>query len=173
MKKQIFLKWFILSLAIAINLFILIQAFINGEASAKESNSIAKTTADVVNTIKPETITEQNFDVFAYSLRKLIGHFGCFVLSGVFSTWSFVLFLKDKKVGYIFYQLLFIFSFGILIAFLSEFIQLFISGRTFKFGDVGIDLAGYFIGDFLVILVLFLKKHKIFSKQNYMKKQVD
>lgn len=173
MKKQIFLKWFILGLAIAINLFILIQAFINGEASAKESNSVAQTTADVINTIKPQTITEQNFDTFAYLLRKLVGHFGCFVISGVFSTWSFVLFLKDKKVGYILWQLLITFTFGLTMALLSEFIQLFISGRTFNFGDVGIDIAGYFIGDFLVILLLFLKKSKIFSKQNYTKKQAN
>ena len=52
MKKKQILKWFILAIAVAINLFILINAFINGEASAKESNVIAHTAADVINTIK-------------------------------------------------------------------------------------------------------------------------
>ena len=116
MKKELFLKWFIFSIAVAINLFILINAFINGEASAKESNSIAQSTADVINTVKPETITPENFDGFALNLRKAVGHFGLFALSGGFSTWTFYLFLKDTKVGYFLWQLLMTTGFGFLFA---------------------------------------------------------
>ena len=52
MNKEKFLKWFILSIAIAINLFIIINAFINGNASAKESNGLAQTFANILNFLK-------------------------------------------------------------------------------------------------------------------------
>ena len=169
MKKQIFLKWFILSIAIAINLFIIINAFISGEVSAKESNSIAHTAADVINTVKPETITPDNFDQFAFSLRKAVGHFGLFAFSGAFSTWSLYLFVKNSKVGYFLYESLMSLGFGFTIAILSEFVQIFVDGRTGAWTDVGIDFSGYFIGFFLLFLILLVKKSEIF----YMKKQAE
>ena len=170
MKRTNFLKWFILAIAIAINIFILINAFINGDASAKESNQVAHTVADAVNTVKPETITESNFERFAFDLRKALGHFGLFAVSGVFSTWSIYLFLKDKKVGYFLWELLISFGVGLSLALISEFAQIFVDGRTGAWLDVGIDSFGYFIGVFPVILILFIRKSPIFSKQNFAKK---
>ena len=169
MKKEIFLKWFIFSVAVAINLFILINAFINGDISAKESNSIAHATADVINTVKPETITPDNFPEFAFSLRKAVGHFGLFAFSGGFSTWSLYLFVKDSKVGYFLYESLMTLGFGFILAIISEFVQIFVDGRTGAWTDVGIDFSGYFIGFFLVFLILLMKKSTIF----YMKKQAE
>jgi len=173
MKKYIFLKWFIFSIAVAINLFIIINAFINGEASAKESNSIAHMTADAINTIKPETITPQNFDEFAFGLRKTVGHFGLFALSGVFSTWSFYLFFKERKVGYFLWEILISSGFGFVVALVSEFVQLFVEGRAGAWSDVGIDFSGYFLGIFVIILVLLIKKSKIFWMKFYMKNQAE
>ena len=98
MKKYQVLKWVVLGIAIAINVFIIVNSFITGEMSAKESNRIAHTTADVINTVKPETITEKNFDKFAFNIRKLYGHFGLCAISGGFSTWAIYLFTKDKKI---------------------------------------------------------------------------
>ena len=171
MKKYQFLKWFIFSIAVAINLFILINAFINGEVSAKESNTIAHTTADVINTVKPETITPDNFDRFALDLRKAVGHFGLFALSGGFSSWALYLFLKDTKVGYFAWQSLMTLGFGFVLAMISEFVQIFVEGRTGAWTDVGIDFSGYFIGFSLVFLILLLRKSKIFLMENYAKKQ--
>ena len=173
MKKALFLKWFIFSIAVAINLFILINAFITGDVSAKESNTIAHTAADVINTIKPETITPQNFDRFAFDIRKAFGHFGLFALSGGFSTWAFYLFLKDCKIGYFVWLILISSGLGFLLAVLSEFIQIFIKGRTGAWTDVGIDFSGFFLGIFVVFIVLLLKKSKIFSLKNYVKNQAD
>ena len=173
MKKQTFLKWFIFSIAAAINLFILINAFINGDASAKESNTIAHTAADVINTVKPETITPANFEEFAFDLRKALGHFGLFMFSGVFSTWALYLFIKDTKVGYFLWQMLMTISFGFVLALASEFIQIFVAGRSGAWLDVGIDISGYFVGFFLVFLVFLLKKSPIFWMKNYTKNQAD
>ena len=164
MKKYQFLKWFIFSIAVAINLFILINAFINGEASAKESNSIAHTAADAINTVKPETITPSNFPSFAFNLRKVLGHFGLFALSGGFTSWALYLFVKDTKIGYFLWQLLMTLGFGLLLATITELAQIFVAGRYGSFGDVGIDFGGYFSGVFLVFLILLLKKSPIFKK---------
>ena len=173
MNKQKFLKWFILSIAIAINLFILINAFINGEASARESNTIAHTTADVINTVKPETITPANFDQFAFNLRKAVGHFGLFAFSGAFSTWALYLFIKNTKAGYFLWQMLMTLGFGFVLALLSEFVQIFVDGRTGAWTDVGIDFSGYFIGFSLVFLIFLLRKSMIFSMEDYMKKEAE
>lgn len=173
MKKYQILKWVIFSIAVAINLFILINAFMNGEASAKESNSVAHTAADAINTIKPETITPSNFPQFAFNLRKAVGHFGLFALSGGFTSWALYLFVKETKVGYFLYQLAMTLGFGLLLAVLTELAQILVDGRYGTFADVGIDFAGYFSGVFLVFLIFLLIKSPIFKKQNYMKNQAE
>ena len=171
MKRTEVLKWFILGIAIAINLFILINAFINGEASAQESNTVAHTTADVINTVKPDTITKDNFPQFALDLRKILGHFMLFAISGAFTTWSIYLFLKNTKVGYFLWELLITFGFGFALALITEFAQIFVEGRTGSWVDVGIDSSGYFIGVFPVILILFLRKSHIFFKSKETKNE--
>ena len=173
MKKREILKWFILAIAVAINLFILINAFMNGDISAKESNTVAHTAADVINTVKPETITPKNFDKFAFDIRKIIGHFLLFALSGGFTTWAEYLFLKNTKLGYFLWQLCLTFVFGFLLALITEFAQIFVDGRTGAWSDVGIDSLGYFIGVFPVILVLLLKKSPIFLKPKNKKNQAE
>jgi len=173
MKKYLILKWTVLIVAVAINLFILINAFINGEISAKESNTIAHTAADAINTVKPETITPKNFDRFAFDFRKLVGHFLLFAFSGGFSTWAAYLFLNKTKVGYFVWLLCLTFAFGFSLALITEFAQIFVEGRTGAWMDAGIDSGGYFIGVFPVILILFIRKSRIFYKQNYVKNQAD
>ena len=165
MKKSQALKWIILIIALAINVFIIVNAFLNGETSAKESNTIAHGIADVVNDIKPETITDQNFPKFAFNIRKVFGHFGLFALSGGFSSWAFYLFVKDTRIKYFLYQGIIILVFGLAIAILSELAQLITEGRSGNWTDVGIDFAGYFIGVLLVFLILLLKKSPIFHRE--------
>ena len=173
MKKYTILKWIVFGLAVAINLFIIINALINGEASAQESNKVAHTTADIINEVKPETITKENFPSFALAIRKLFGHYGLFVVSGLLSSWSFYLFLKDTKVGYFLYQIGFTLLFGFVIAAISEFAQMFVEGRYGTWKDVGIDFLGYFTGFSLIFLILLIRKSKIFWKKNYMKNQAE
>ena len=162
MKKQETLKWFILAIAIAINLFILINAFINGEASAKESDTVAQTAADVINTVKPETITPTNYQQFSFDIRKIFGHFLLFALSGGFTTWAAYLFLRKTKLGYFVWLLCLTFTFGFSLALITEFAQIFVDGRTGAWLDVGIDSGGYFIGVLSVILILLIQKSPIF-----------
>lgn len=156
MKKNKVLTWIIFGIAIALDIFILVNAFINGEKSAVESNNFAHTTADVINTVKPETITEQNFESFASFLRKFAGHFSLFAVTGVFATWSIFRIFPLKN----WIKISISFCHGLVLAFLSEFIQIFVSGRSGNFVDVGIDFGGYFLGSILVFLILFLVEKK-------------
>lgn len=167
MKKKNVLKWIILTIAAAINVFILVNAFINGETSAKESNTVATGAAEVINTFKPGTITEDNFQGFALDIRKLFGHFGLFGASGLFSTWALYLFVKDTKMSYFGYQVGSTLVFGFVMACVSEFAQKFTEGRYGSWIDVGIDMGGYFAGVLLVFLILLIRKSPIFltSKQ--------
>lgn len=159
MKKHKALFWIVLILAIAINIFILVNAFIVGEKSAAESNKIAHATADVINTVKPETITSQNFPKFAYYVRKSIGHFGLFCVSGLFSTWSIYLMFSNSENCKFLWSSYVSISHGLLLAILSEFIQIFVSGRSGNFVDVGIDFTGYVLGClFLLIIALIVNK---------------
>lgn len=162
MKKYDILKWVILAIAIAINLFILINAFINGEVSAKESDTVAHTAADVINTVKPDTITPSNYKQFSFDIRKVFGHFLLFALSGGFTTWAAYLFLNKAKLGYFVWLLCLTFAFGFALACITELTQNFVPGRTGTWLDIGIDSGGYFIGVFPVILILLIRKSPIF-----------
>ena len=158
-KAHKIVKWIILAFAIAINLFIVINACIPGAQSAQESEWIVEPVAHVINTIKEDTINASNYDNFASFIRKFVGHFSLFGLSGVLTTLSFMMFYYDKyhNLG-----LLTLFSSitGILLAGLSEFIQLKVPGRSGELLDVAIDLAGYFIGLLVIILILSIIKLK-------------
>lgn len=166
MEKRNILKWIILALAIAVDVFILINAFMDGETSAKESGTIAHQIADVINDIKPETITPQNFDQFHFDIRKAIGHFGLFGVSGVFSTWSLYLFLKDTKLKFVVWFSLISLGAGVALAGVSELAQMATVGRGPAMLDVGIDSLGYFSGVLLVILILLLAKKPVFSRKD-------
>lgn len=170
MKRLKALKWIIFSIAVAINLFILINSFIGGDASTAESSVITGTAANVVNGISPGTITNDKFQDFIVFIRKLFGHFGLFCFSGVFTTWAFYLFSKPGKSWNLVNLGLVSLGAGIVVATLSEIIQLFIPGRSGSIDDVRLDFIGYFIGVLLVIFVIFLVKTSISRKQKQQEK---
>ena len=117
--------------------------------------------------VKPETITQSNFPTFAAKLRKILGHFSLFVASGIFTTWSLVLVGDPKKK---FLQVLYSICVGAFIAFLSELFQLFTADRSGNFKDVGIDVSGYLVGVFLLILIYLIVKLIQKIKSNKKKK---
>ena len=170
MKKRNILKWIIFGVALATNLFILANSFVNGDASTAESSAITNTAAGAINSISPGTVTNNNIDSFVVLIRKLFGHFGLFGISGVFTTWTFYLFCKNTKFNYFIHFGLLSLLAGFGFAWLSEFIQLFMPGRSGSVNDVLINFLGYFIGDLLVIFILFLAKKPIFQKQIQLEK---
>ena len=173
MKKRNILKWIIFSVALATNLFIIVNSFISGDASNAESSVITNTAASAINGISPGTVTNENFESFTVLIRKIIGHFGLFCFSGALTTWAFYLFAKDTKFNYFIRFGLLSLLFGICLSWLTEFIQLFVPARSGSVTDVLIDFLGYFIGVLLVIFILFLAKKPIFQNQNQEEKRAN
>ena len=145
-----------LVLALAINAYIIYHACLNGAKSSEASSQVVEVSEDVVNTIKPDTITEANHDSFASFIRKAFGHFGLFVVSGLFSSLAIYFFIKDFRWYRFYFGIAISFAFGFSLASLTEIIQLNVPERSGEFTDVLIDSSGYLLGLSIIVLILFL-----------------
>lgn len=156
-KKHLIFTIIVVSLAVLMNAFIIVQSCLNGEASTQSSGL-------VVNILKAIfQVKEENLDIVTTLVRKLIGHFFFFVISGVLSSWGIYLlsfYIKNYKSWF---GISFSLCFGLLIAGVTELIQLFIPGRSGQVTDVLIDFSGYVLGTFIIIFVIFLT---YFSKKS-------
>jgi len=158
------LLWIFFSISLAINLVIIINAFIPGDESAQTSFWVADLLANIINGIRAQTITDTNLAEFTYLVRKLIGHFSLFLVDGIFvglTAYCYSL-LKVKCPWW--WNVISTFEVGLSVAALSEFIQLFIPGRVGSIIDVLIDMSGYLIA-MLIILVIFLIRHRSLISQ--------
>ena len=102
----------------------------------------------------------EDLNAFFYKVRKSVGHFGAFLVLGIFSTFTYFLYFK-KKNWIISLPLNFIA--GFYIAFLTEFIQRYVPGRSGNFNDVMIDMSGFLISSILItiiMLIINLRKNK-------------
>ena len=151
-------------LAIATSVFILIQAGLDSAKSTEQSGMVVEVIETVVDTIAPGTINETNIDDFSGAVRKIVGHFLLFSVVGFFATWSIFLLLENIRENkkFLILSIAFPIGYGILLAAISEIMQLFASGRSGEFRDVMIDFGGYLLGAVIIFLILFfmLRKNK-------------
>ena len=162
-KKHFIFTIVVVTLAVAINVFIIVHSCLNGKLSTNESGKIVALLKTIINAFGKDAINEGNIDTFTHVVRKLVGHFGLFVFSGAFSTWAFHLssyYLNKYKWWY---GLIFTLFFGLFLASLTELIQTFVPGRSGQITDVLIDYSGYILGTGIVVLISFIlyKKGKI------------
>lgn len=143
-------------LALAINAYIIYHSCLNGSQSSQASQGVVEVSEEVVNTVRPGTVTPENYNAFAAFIRKSLGHFGLFVVSGIFSSLAIYYIFKDFKWIKHFLNTIFALSFGLIVAMTTEIIQLNVPERSGEFTDVLIDYSGYLLGAFFVGLVLFL-----------------
>ncbi len=163
MKKFIYLyQWWqllIIVLSVAINVFIIVNSCMNAHQSSHESGFIVDLLSNILNGIKPGTINEENYSEFSSVIRKLVGHFGLFLISGIFTTLSIKFIYYDlTKKCWIF--LIISASSGLFLAILTEIIQLFVPGRSGEFKDVMIDFGGYIIPLIIISAIIFFKGKK-------------
>ena len=158
-KSKKIIKLIVLAFAIAINVFIIVNACIPGAQSSKESSWIVEPAANIINAIKADTINASNYDSFSSFIRKFVGHFSLFGLSGVLSTLSYKFFVYDKSLKLSFF-IIFSSITGLFLAILTEFIQLLVPGRSGEVLDVLIDLSGYFIGLLIIVLIVYVLKKR-------------
>ena len=108
--------------------------------------------------VKPQMVIE-NMQEFFGKMRKLLGHFGAFLVLGIFSTFTYLLYFQDKKW---FWSVPLNFFQGFALASLTEWIQTFTPGRWGCWEDVLLDTSGFMcsalILTILVLLIYLLKK---------------
>ena len=106
-----------------------------------------------------ETLKEKGHD-FYLIVRKLFGHFGAFVVLGILSCIVYLTFIKKKWVS-----VASLVGSGIIVAGVSELLQLIPEGRCCTFKDFLIDSSGYMLA-ICIGLVIWLIKILKDSKKN-------
>lgn len=107
-----------------------------------------------VSTIAITSMESKKFDNLNHVIRKLIGHFGVFLITGVFGILTIYFFFFKGRKKYV--SMTLIFLHGLLLAILSEVFQVFAGNRTPAWSDVGIDYFGYILGALLTIISVLL-----------------
>lgn len=135
------------------------------------SNPSLEVTRRVV--VNPKNvINDDNKEEFFKFLRKSVGHFSLFLVTGLFGTLSayyLCLFdLKKKREWFVHVSSIF---YGFMIAGFSELIQNFTKGRSALWADVGIDTLGYAIGS-LFIFIFFVIYRAIKKAKDKKKEKV-
>lgn len=165
MKARKILFYIFLAIALAINVLIIVESAINGDGSASQSISVSESIAEAIENIFPEAGIDHV--AFHSAIRKIVGHFLLFGLSGIFTTLTFMMNdLMMKKFKYI--NIAFILSIGLIVAMTSELIQYFTPGRYGALTDILIDFSGYIVFSGLTYLIthLIFKKHNIIQQKN-------
>ena len=155
-KKYLIWTIIVCVLALAINAYIIMHSCLDAVKSTQASNSVVEVAEETINTISPGTITEANHESFASFIRKAFGHFGLFVISGLLSPLAIYLVINPFKWSKHYLNVIIGLSFGLMIAAITEIIQLNVPGRSGEFTDVLIDFSGYLVGALIVGLILFL-----------------
>ncbi len=156
-KKKIF-AWIALLCFVAFSAFLVYEASMPGEVSSEHSGTVSNAIQDATEKVETavggggegslsDKITT-NFSEFAYMVRKGIGHFGAFALLAMLGTFAFFVLAPDKASGVTVALLL-----GVIVATLTEYIQLHVEGRYGSFDDVMLDSAGYFAGFIFTVLI--------------------
>ena len=170
MKKGSKLYWFItiivIILAVAINGYIIMHSCLDAIESTKASTGVVEVAEDVVNTVRPETITPENHDSFASFIRKAFGHFGLFAVSGILTSLALYLALSPFSWCKHYMNTMFSLVIGLFMGILTEIIQLSVPGRSGEITDVLIDFSGYLLGTLIIGLILFLIIRKLRKKKN-------
>ena len=159
MKARKILFFVFLTLAVAINVLIIVESCIGGEGSAAQSFSFSEAIANMIESIIPGAIKDHA--AFHSAIRKIVGHFLLFGLSGIFTSLTFV--MNDYMMErFKWKNIIFVLSIGLVVAVVSELIQYFVPGRYGVLTDILIDYSGYLLFSGLVCLVyvLILKRNQ-------------
>ena len=169
MKKYRISFYIFLCLSIALTGYIVISSCLQGSDSSSQSGRVVNFFKMIINGIFPNTINEDNIGWFTTFIRKGIGHYGAFLVDGVFISLTvyFYCLLKEKKIYYP--QLYIVLPIGLFLAILTESIQLLVPNRSGEVVDMFIDYGGYLTGFAILILIYYLIDRKHRNNQNIQK----
>ena len=141
---------------------IIVNAFIIYQSCLPEVSSKSWSDA-VVDVIK--VITHGDIEPFTpitptlswgKLIRKMIGHFSLFALDGVITYLYFYYLDKDKEFKRRWIYLVPAFAIGVILAVVTESLQLIIPGRVGDIVDILIDIGGYLVGSGVTFLIIYL-----------------
>lgn len=160
------IKYILLVMIICLDGYLIYHSFLKGNASSDYSEKTTEVVVDTVEKIDPNKeniLSKIDFNKLHLIVRKLFGHFGAFLICGLIFTLMILLFIKNNYLRFFL-----IITHGILLAGLTEFIQLHIEGRYGSLKDVMIDMAGYLVPVIITLVIMivtyFIKK--AITKQN-------
>lgn len=149
MKK--YLKYIYLTIYILIITLIFIYALRDATESSSDSGGITKILLSLLETFNLENII--NVNTLSRLVRKLIGHFGLFFVCGFFGVNTFINFITNKK-----YSIILNLITGLLIAIISELLQLIPVGRSCQISDMLIDYSGYLL---ICVIYIFIRRKSL------------
>ena len=162
-----YLIWEIITviLAVAINAYIIMHSCLNASQSTEASKGIVDAFKDFVNLFSPNAINETNYSDFSNFIRKAVGHFGLFMVSGFLTTIATFMVIFPYKQDKYSLMIIISLAFGLAVAITTEIIQLNVPGRSGEIRDVFIDFAGYLVGFLLVFLIVYLMIRKVRTRK--------
>ena len=146
-------------LFLLMDLFLIYEASNTGEESSGQSTYFGTAVADAINSVATsfgEKPIITDLDSFLAFFRKLVGHYGAFLILALLATPFFLLGFDGKRLKW---SIPLNFGHGFLMAAATEMIQLFTPGRAGAWGDIGIDFAGYATSGVLLTLILHLVRY--------------
>lgn len=117
----------------------------------KEDPSVQLETTVIIT-----SMTSSSFEWLHYLIRKVLGHFMLFLLTGVFAVIVFELYFFSGKDGWSLTALVY----GFALAASSELCQMTTIGRGPSWKDVGIDFGGFALGVLIVSAIYLIVKAK-------------
>lgn len=107
----------------------------------------------------------QNLSEFFYQVRKGLGHFSAFLILGIFSTLTWLLFFNGWKL---IFSIPINFGAGFFMAVLTEYIQTLVPGRYGAAKDVFLDYDGFLVSSITItaifVLVAIIKGYRNWVK---------
>jgi len=154
---HLYLALFILSTSA-----IIVLASFSGEVSSNQSSTLLNILIQVIDFLGINLTTIQ-LDELHIFVRKAIGHFALFLINGVFTYLSAYYWLYFSHKTKLFY----VFGFGLLLAGLSEFIQIYAPDRGPTFADAFIDFSGFSFGVIITVLILIVIRNRSIAAQKH------
>lgn len=146
-----------------------IEALRGGETTITISTSYGDETTSTSFVLSVKRITlEDTIDNFSHWVRKAMGHFGAFLVLGIFGSFTYLIIFKKNLRGRLIAFLVCLAA-GFAVAGITEILQLpiFTPGRGPSFSDVMLDFTGYctstipiYVIILAVNLIIYLVKHR-------------
>ena len=141
---------------IIIDAFIIYQSCLPEVSSKSWSDAVVDVIKVITNgNIEPSTPITPTLS-WGKLIRKMIGHFSLFALDGVITYLYFYYLDKDKEFKRRWIYLVPAFAIGVILAVVTESLQLIIPGRVGDIIDILIDIGGYLVGSGITFLIVYL-----------------